>query len=228
MRYALYFAPARGTPLDVAGARWLGRDAWTGASVEPAVPEPIAPDRFAAVTAEPRRYGWHATLKPPFRLADGRTEADLLAAFRDFTASHSARPAQLSVARVGDFLALTPVDAALDLTRFAGACVTAFDGFRAPSPADDVARRRLAGLSPRQDELLLAWGYPYVFDEFRFHMTLTGRVFGAEAEHLQAAAEARFGGLLAEPTPIDTLALFVERAPGGPFTILEARALQGA
>ncbi len=95
----------------------------------------------------------------------------------------------------------------------------------APPLARGHARRRLAGLTPRQDELLLAWGYPYVFDEFRFHMTLTTRVFGAEADRLEAAARHRFASLLDEPVAIDTLALFVEREPGGPFTILETASL---
>ncbi len=225
MRYALYFAPARDSALDVAGTAWLGRSAWTGEAVPQAIPDGVAPERFAAVTADARRYGWHATLKPPFALAAGFTEADLVGAVRDFAAMRAAFTLDLTVARVGDFLALTPEDDTVEVARFAGECVTAFDAFRAPSSAEDVARRRLSGLTPRQDELLLAWGYPYVFDEFRFHMTLTTRVFGAEAERLEAAARTRFADLLDEPVAIDRLALFVEREPGGPFTILETAGL---
>lgn len=228
MRYAIYFAPPPGSALAEAGADWLGRCAHAGTErLLPAV-EGVDPDRFAAVTAEARRYGWHATLKPPFALAPGRREADLVAAFRDFAAVRPAIALDLAVARVDGFLALTPVAATLDLDGLAGACVSAFDGFRAPPPADELARRRRAGLSARQEELLAAWGYPYVFDEFRFHMTLTSRVAGAEADVLEAAARAHFAAAVAEPVAIDTLALFAEPAPGAPFTVLESRRLADA
>ena len=50
----------------------------------------------------------------------------------------------------------------------------AFNAYRAPLSAADRERRIKAKLSPRQIELMDQWGYPYVLDEYRFHMTLTG------------------------------------------------------
>jgi putative phosphonate metabolism protein len=228
MRYAIYFAPERGSLLDVLGTRWIGRNAWTGEPEAQPSLEGIAADRLAAVTAEARRYGWHATLKPPFALATGQTEARLRTAVADFAAERTGRVARLEVARVGDFVALVPAEETVDIGRFAAECVMAFDPYRAPPEAEEIARRRLAGLTPRQDELLLRWGYPYLFEEFRFHMTLTARVYGAEADRLEAAARAWFADALEEPVRIDNVAVFVEPSPGAPFTIQTAARLLDA
>ena len=48
--------------------------------------------------------------------------------------------------------------------------------FARPPGAAELERRRKAGLSAAQEKMLLRWGYPYVLDEFRFHLTLTGRL----------------------------------------------------
>jgi putative phosphonate metabolism protein len=225
MRFAVYFAPPADSDLAVAGARWLGRDAYTDARLPQPMVEGIAYDRIEALTTDPRRYGFHATLKAPFTLAGSETVERLSAAFADFARQRAAFPLPLKVDRLGDFLALVPAGPSAELDRLAADCVTAFDPFRAPSPPDDLARRRLAGLTPRQDELLQAFGYPYVFEEFRFHMTLSQRVFGDEADRLQRAAETHFADLLRQPVPVDTLALFVEPSPGTPFTVAATASL---
>jgi hypothetical protein len=76
-RYAIYFVPPPGSPLACFGAVWLGYDVANGAEPpQPRLPE-IAPERLRNITAEPRRYGFHATLKPPFSLAAGATAEEL-------------------------------------------------------------------------------------------------------------------------------------------------------
>ena len=40
-----------------------------------------------------------------------------------------------------------------------------------------------SGLTDRQEALLTQWGYPYVMEEFRFHITLTGAL---DPAHLDA------------------------------------------
>jgi hypothetical protein len=74
-------------------------------------------------------------------------------------------------------------------------------------------------LSAEEFHNLHRWGYPYVFESFRFHMTLTGRVAGGEAERVRRALDEVFGAALAVPVPVDGIALFVEPEPGAPFTI---------
>ncbi len=219
MRHAIYATPAPGSPLAEAGARWLGRDAFTDAALAQPVIEGVAPADVAAFTAEPRRYGFHGTLKPPFALADGSDAAMLEAELRAFAAARPAFVLSMTVAVQDGFLALVPAEASPALEALAADCVAAFDRFRAPPEPADLDRRRAAGLTPRQEALLARWGYPYVLEEFRFHMTLTGRLDPDLARPLAAAARAHFAGVLAGPVAIDTLGLFMEPARGAPFTV---------
>ncbi|TXM98102.1 DUF1045 domain-containing protein [Methylobacterium sp. WL103] len=132
---------------------------------------------LAAVTAAPRVYGFHATLKAPMRLAPGRSEDDLVAACTDLVHARSLLPiGPLAVVLLGDFVALVPTAPPPELGLFAAECFAALDPFRAPLTPTERARRRPEDLDPRRRVLFDRWGYPHVFKAFRFHMTLTGRL----------------------------------------------------
>jgi putative phosphonate metabolism protein len=229
MRYALYYAPLQDTTLARLGARWLGRDAYTGeASAQPAIAGMDA-RTFAALTAEPRRYGFHATLKPPFRLADGVGAKDLLDAVEAFASK--AAPLcldRIAVSRIGRFVALTPVRPDAALGRLAASVVEAFDAFRAAPFPEETARRQQSGLSPAQETLLARWGYPYVMDEFRFHMTLTGAAEPALLERIEPAANAFFEEVLDRPLLLDSIAVFVQPAPEAPLVVAAQWPLAGS
>jgi len=229
-RHALYFAPAPDSPLWAFGSRWLGRDAASGAALaQPAVPG-IEPARLHALTDDPRRYGFHATLKPPFVLAPSCTEAALDAAAAAFAATQAPFVLPpLALTDIEGFLALTPSAPCLALDAFAGACVAALDSFRAPPAADELTRRRSARLTPRQDAMLARWGYPYVFDDFRFHMTLTQRLAPADKVLLwPALADAvAAAGLTEAPVPVAELCLFAQPDRGAPFLIRRRYPLGG-
>ena len=213
-RVAIYATPAADAPLARAAAEWLGRDPFRDAPTR--APDP-AVDPFVA---EPARYGFHATIKAPFRLADGRTIAEMDAALEAFAAS---RPivavGALQLQRIGAFFALVPAAPEPALAELEEATVRAFEPFRAPLGQDEIARRRPESLTARQRDHLLAFGYPHVFDEFRFHMTLTGRVPDKDLERVEALLRARFASFLGRPLRVDGLALFVEPEPGAPFRV---------
>lgn len=220
-RYAVYFAPDPAGALAAAGRSWLGRDAETGVFLMP--PAGLGPGAAAwpALTAEPRRYGFHATLKPPFRLAEGRTADGLHAAVAALAAATPRFDLPgLQVAALDGFLALTETAPCAALDALAGACVADLDGFRAPPTEAELARRRKAALEPRHEAHLARWGYPYVFDCFRFHMTLTGRI-GDERrrEALRRHLADHFAAALADPVAVDALCLFVEPEPGAPMVV---------
>jgi hypothetical protein len=180
----------------------------------------LSPAEVAYHTASARRYGFHATLKAPFELAAGMTEAELEAAIARFAAN--VEPILLSrlvPARIDGFLALVPGSPAPDLDRLAGDVVTEFDPFRAPLSEAEIRRRNPDSLSPEQFRNLMRWGYPYVFESFRFHMTLTGRVPDADLPRVRAAIDEVFGRTLERPATVDGLALFVEPEPGAPFMV---------
>ena len=219
-RFAIYYAPVADSTLHRFGRACLGRDAITGAEWTPFAVDGVAAGRWREMTASPRRYGFHATLKPPFRLVEDRSPEQLIGALVAFASARrplSAVP--LRVACIADFLALVPIDSSLELSTLAEACVRDFDQFRAPPPAEERARRMNPSLSPRQRDLLDAWGYPYVLEEWRFHMTLASGLFPHETEHLRQALEhlAEHGG--ATSLLVDGVCLFEQPDAGAPFLL---------
>lgn len=229
MRTAIYYAPPPDHPLAIAAASWLGRDAYNGAGIDRGPVSGFDPARLDALTAEPRRYGFHATLKPPFRFAAGRDIAGLRRELAAFCRDHAPVliPA-LRLERLGSFFALTPGEALPPLLALAEAAVRDFDGFRAPPTGEEIARRNPERLTSRQREHLAAWGYPYVFDEFRFHMTLTGAVPDARRDAVDAVLRARFADFIGQPLSVDTICLFVEPDPPGDFVVDTAVTLTGS
>lgn len=227
-RYAIYFAPAAASPLARFGAAWLGYDVATGEVLAPPAIAGIAPDRLRAITAEPRRYGFHATLKPPFVLADGFDAAALdaeAAALARRSAGFVAPRLRLSC--ISGFRALTLSAACPAMQLLADACVSELDRFRAPPAAAELARRRRADLSPHQEALLARWGYPYVMDEFRFHMTLTQRLDTKEGAVIERILAPLVAPLCRTPLPVDAISLFHQPDPDAPFRLIRRYPLAG-
>lgn len=220
-RFAIYYAPSANNLLWDQAAAWLGRDPLTGQTFDGAIAG-IERNRLLNLTQSANRYAFHATLKPPFALAPDTTLEGLRAALSDFARQHqSFSLGQLRVASLDGFLALIPAEDNEALQDFAAHVVEAFEPFRAELSIKDRAARLARGLTPRQEELLDSYGYPYVFDEFRFHMTLTDRLSEADQPDMTAAAQAWFAASIAEPIQIDRLVLFHEPESGGRFRRLE-------
>lgn len=227
-RFAIYLAPPSGSPLHQTGSALLGRDAATDEPLAFPPLENVSADRWRQITEDARGYGFHATMKPPFRLKEGEDVAALEAALAAFAGSRPAFDGPPLILRaISGFLALVPEREDPRILALAADCVTAFDRFRAPAPPEELARRRKAGLSPRQDEYLQQWGYPYVLEEFRLHFTLSGRLEAAERE-IVAQALARYVGVFAqERFRVDALVLFEQARSGAPFLIRGRYALAG-
>jgi putative phosphonate metabolism protein len=220
MRFAIYFTPPPDSLLTQLAASWLGRDPFTGSAVQPPSVSTLSPAEIAFHSAPPRRYGFHATLKAPFGLAQGESEAALADAVTRF--AERVEPfhiPRLVVGQLDGFFALIPGAPVAELNRFADDVVREFDRFRAPMSEVEIERRNPDALSAEEFNNLHRWGYPYVFESFRFHMTLTGRVGGNEAERIRVALNEVFGETLAAPVPVDGIALFVEPGAGAPFTV---------
>jgi putative phosphonate metabolism protein len=219
-RYAIYYAPAQGSFLDQFGAEMLGYDAWIGAALPFAsgVVEQV-PD-WRELTQDPRKYGFHATLKAPMSL-NGRRESELHAACADFARQPRLIPKIAPVVNpISGFIAVMPEGRSTELEQFAADCVRAFDPFRAPLAAEDRARRNPSRLTPRQVEYLDRWGYPYVMEEFRFHMTLTGRLDETRREAVLAMLRERFARLKLTELAIDRVALFKQADAKARFEII--------
>lgn len=223
-RYAVYFAPATGSAWWEAGSRWLGRCAATHDALAQPLIDGIAPEQQRQLTAEPRRYSWHATLKAPFSLGEGVSPDSLRAAMRALASTVSPFDLPpLRVRRLGGFLALCADGNPDAINTVARACVTGLQTLAAPLSSAELARRRRKdALSIQEDALLVRWGYPYVLDRYRFHLSLTGDLNGVApdtVQRLERAARDTFEGLPA--CRFDSLALYAEPTPGADFVQLE-------
>lgn len=220
MRYAIYFTPPKESPLTRLAASWLGRDPFSATTVQPPATSTLNPAEIAFHSAAARRYGFHATLKAPFALASGESESSLAAAVAKFAAvTEPFAIPRLAVGQLDGFFAMLPAVPVPALNRLADDVVRTFDRFRLPLSDAEIERRNPDALSAEEFRNLHRWGYPYVFESFRFHMTLTGRVAGGEAERVRTALDEVFGSVLAAPVLVDGIALFVEPEPGAPFNI---------
>ena len=220
MRYAIYFTPSMHDPLAVAAASWLGRNVYSGEACEPPSIAGFSRQEIAFHTAVPRRYGFHGTIKAPFRLHPDETEASLLKFMMQF--ANAAAPfdiPRMEVARLGNFYGLAPSAECRDMNHLAAAVVEAFDRFRAPLTEAEIERRYPDALTAPQFANLYRWGYPYVMDEYRFHMMLTGALHPNLRERFETVLRGHFEPVLTQPIRVASLALFVEQEPGAPLRV---------
>lgn len=201
----------------------MGRDAATGELLEPEPCGQIDTAQIKALTATPRRYGLHATLKAPFVMADNMSEAGLHSALLQFTCERApfvCPPLELRV--INKFFCLCPARQDVMLSAFAGDCVMHFDTFRAPLSLEERNRRCKQQLSALEKKYLLTWGYPYVLDCFKFHITLTERIEdSAKREYVGSILQDIFAPVIGTPLAMDNISLFVEPEPGHPFSYVK-------
>lgn len=210
-RIALYYAPSASSAWWREGCEWLGRDPENG--LETATP---AHD----LTHAPRRYGWHATLIAPFHMKPGVELDGVLACARAWASSMPRFEMPVRAAELGRFVALRPAETRDDdaLRTLAAGALRALAAVRAMPSRESIERRIVDGMSARQVELLREWGYPYVLDEYRFHMTLSDSLDDANARESIVSEWTRRIDKLG-PLPIHGAALFIEPAPGAPFML---------
>lgn len=227
-RYAIYFAPAPDSALWRLGSAWIGRDAANGAALAHPGLEGIAPDRIPEITAFPRRYGFHATLRAPFEIVAGAGEAELIAAADAFAVGRTPFAMRLGVEALPGFLALTILEEPTPMDALHADLLPAFEPFRAPLSETDRARRRPDRLTHRQRAHLDRWGYPHVLEDFSFHMTLAGPVDAAEAATAAPALARYFDDALREPILVDAISLFAQSDRDAPFILAHRSAFTGA
>lgn len=228
-RYAVYFAPRPGSALARFGAEWLAWDVESARTVDRPAPPGFTEAEFATITEAPRRYGFHGTLKPPFRLAEGTTFEELRYAVADL--ARMLRPIDMGhfrLKRLNRFQALVPAEKSADLEDLAGRCVMELDRFRAPAPAAEIERRRKANLTPRQDELMLQWGYPYVLEQFHFHLTLTGSLEEADLARVEGHLSPVLKPILTEPVVLSDLCIFGDPGDGNACRVVARVPVGGA
>lgn len=225
-RYAVYYAPDPRSTLWALGSATIGYDAETGRDLLPEVPPAFAAE-WEGWTAEPRRYGFHATLKAPFALRPGHGAAEVLTVAEALASALAPVPLpRLAVSGLGRFVALVLDAEAARVGALAARCLEAFEPLRAPLERADRARRLAAELTPRQRSHLDRYGYPYVLDDFLFHMTLTGSLPPERREPVHGFLAERFRGATMGAV-IDGLAIFRQDTRSDRFRLLARVPLRG-
>jgi putative phosphonate metabolism protein len=228
-RYAIYFVPAAQTQLYRYGSSILGYDCYSGRSV--AFPEEAGGGavNWNELTKEPRRYGFHATLKAPFHLLPSQREQQLVSAVQNFARlGHAVAAFTPTVRLVGDFFAVVPLEPVAAIAALAASCTTIFDAFRAPITPQERARRIALKLNDEQIRNLDRWGYPYVLSHYQFHMTLTGKVAAARRRAILVMLQKGFRRNAVERSiAIDRLALVKQESPAASFRIVCEAAIGG-
>jgi len=220
-RYAIYFVPSAQNALYRFGADLLGYDAYSGKPLPFTNGIEAEIEGWKQLTVDPRKYGFHATLKAPITLHPGKTEDELARAMQEFARTPHTIPQITPVVRaIGRFIAIVPRDPCPDLQKLAADCVTSFDDFRAPLTPEDRDRRNVSALTDVQVMHLDRWGYPYVFEDFRFHMTLTGYLPAQRRTAVLDILAKRFAALDLKSVSIDRLALLRQTDAMTSFTIV--------
>ncbi len=211
-RYAIYFSPRPDEPLAEFGRRWMGLDTETRAPVADCWPLPTG------MLRTPKRYGFHATLKAPFRLRTGRTPDELLQAVEQLAAEQEALELGLLVPKaLGSFLTLqqSMPNPAVDALAFT--CVRDLDPFRQPLTEEEQDAIFSKGISRRQKGNVFTWGYPYVGEDYVFHMTLTSILAPHEIEPWRQKVLEWGMEYLAEPVRLRDLCVFAQPSAEEPF-----------
>lgn len=221
-RFAVYYAPPPGGFHNLTAA-WLGWDAALGRGVTP----PDLGIDAAGITRDPRKYGFHGTIRAPFRLGKGISLADLQHRLAGLAAVlPPVRLEGLELSAIEGFLALTPMGDLAALMDLGAAVVRGTNDLRSPLTEAEIAKRRPESLTPRQAALLAEFGYPGVMEEFRFHLTLTDRLPAADQAEVAAILRDYLAPVLPCPFVIEDLVLFGEDQAGR-FHILNRYALTG-
>lgn len=223
MRCEIAYVPPPEDPLSEKVGAWLGGG--SRGEAPPAVEGLTAADH-SFLTALPRRSGFHATLKPPFTLEDSHSVFELERRLAEFaTQLREPMPLTLQIALIDSFFAFVPTHPVPDVARLAAEIVVQFDGFRRPMSQEDLDRRSAARYSPTQLANLAKWGSPFVFDQFHFHMTLTGPVDRNEREHVALVLN-RYFGVAPFTVALDRIVLSVQDDTHEPFRIHSAHPFQ--
>lgn len=174
----------------------------------------------AAVTRRPRRYGLHGTLQPPMVPAEGIGAGEIGETAAEVAAGHRPVSVPLEPGWLGPWLVLHPAGRHEAVQALGDDLVRALHPMRRPPPPDELERRRAAGLTPRQAQLLARWGYPLVFDEFHLHLTLAGPVDPADRAAVEELARSWFQDEITPTLVLDDVALVQEDRPGGAFRVV--------
>jgi hypothetical protein len=152
----------------------------------------------------------HGTLKPSFELSPHTTEQELLTVAT--LVCRGLAPLKLPALELGEIaniVSLVLEASSVELENFATYCVRAFDGYRRALTPDQEEVFRKNRLTVHQEQMLEHWGYPYVNEEFDFHISLTDPIPDERERHrVKDVLEGIAAPVLRKPLIMRELAVF--------------------
>lgn len=211
-RYAIYFSPEDNSELELFGATVLRRRAADASEWE----NPEIPVEFPSSSCwkkrviRPANYGFHATIKAPFALAGNHTAEQLHHDLEAFCRKRQPIPLEgLIPTRTTRYDALALSSQPEALKALAADSVQEFEKYRAPLTEQDIKRRDPSSLSARENRYLTQYGYPYILDDFNFHMTLSGANDHNDAAYL-VWLKSLYQAMVSETPVLDRLCIFYQ------------------
>ena len=184
-RYAIYYVPSENSELDLFGKCWLGWDPYKGVETTKSDLSKLPSfKKFSSLVLTPKQYGFHGTIKAPFRLKNEYTYNDLENKVREISKQiHSFYFDQLIIKKLGNFIGLIPTNN-LKINAVSNKFVEELDYLRDELSESEIKKRKPHKLTSNQKQMLFKWGYPYVFNEFKFHLTLTSKLNVVEIDEV--------------------------------------------
>src|SRR5471032_2375452 len=208
MRYAIYFCPSSDSALGR-----LGRD-WLASSTDAPELPGISAERRNALLVKVRRYGWHATIRAPFTPMGNVTYADVRRAITSVAHARASFELPLHIHRLAGFLALRPCIDGIAPRQLAATCLKSLLPLCAPL-SNEVLDRRSVVLDADEVTLLQDYGYPYVLDRYRFHLTLSAPATESEEHAMRQWLAPRVAEL--PSMQVDALSICREVTPDDAF-----------
>jgi hypothetical protein len=228
-RFAVYLTLAADSDLYKLGSKWLGRDHYQDHldKLECDYSGLWDININQVITKKASLYGFHATLKPPFRLKQGYNCEQLKSILHRIAKVHQAYTScPFAVGVIGKFLALQPTQNCAQLNQLADHCVQAFEPYRAELTDAEINRRQLEKLTMQQKTYLQQWGYPYVFEQFRCHFTLTDSLSDQQMMLCQPLLGKYFNPIcIQQGLRVNQISLLHQPSLMAPFTVIETALL---
>ena len=220
-RFAIYFVPPESNDLTRFTASWFGWDVYKGIKVDYPVLHNLNYD-IKEITNTPSKYGFHGTLKAPFSLVPNKTIDDLKLSLSMLSRSiKKFLIPSICLREISGFIAIVPTVQNQSINFLARKCLEGLDCFRDAEPPEILNKRRSAGLSSSEERHLLKWGYPYVLDDFRFHLTMTGKLTPKVSKNVFSVLSSELQAALNAPLPINKICLFGESNINGQFEVID-------
>ena len=221
-RYAIYYAPPKESSLEEFGRYWFGWDPLNAKLINNkhrinylnrfGIKNLINIDKNVLI---PKKYGFHGTLIPPFKLNKNYSTNTLFKKTEDIAKKFKKfKFYKFKLKKINNFYAFVQNKKNNNINKLSNRLVRELFKFRSPLTKKEIDRRNPSKLSKLQLNILYKWGYPYIMSEFNFHMTLASEVTGNKLYFELKKIEKNKEIILNEINNFDKIYIFGENQKG--------------